>query len=181
VIRSPAWALHHVYILGIVGVILGGFSYQFFLSELPCPLCMLQRMCMIAAAIPSALALVYGCKPQFYGMSIVAALIGAAISTRQLLTHICNVEDPGYGTPIMGAHAYTWALVVFMTVILVCAINLMVPSQFSQSPPFKRRSVTRMTLWALLLVALANAVASLAIAGFSWFLPDNPTSYLLFG
>ena len=179
-IRSPAWALHHVYILGVVGVILGGFSFQIFYSELPCPLCMLQRMCMIAAAIPSAMALTNGCKPQYYGMSIVAALVGAAVSTRQILLHICNVEDPGYGTPILGTHAYTWALVVIVTVILVCAVNLMVPGQFSQKQPSKIRGGTRFTLWALLLIAIANALTSVAISGFSWFLPDNPTTYQLF-
>ena len=114
----------HVCILGICGVLLGALAVQFFGGEFPCPLCLLQRMAMILTLIGPVFIIVNAHRERMggfsvwglgFGMSIVAAVAGMAISTRQVLLHIAP-GDPGYGDPVFGMHLYTWALVVFIVV-----------------------------------------------------------------
>lgn len=45
------FVLLHVYLLGMVGMLVGAFWMQVAHSEMPCPLCMAQRMALTLAAI----------------------------------------------------------------------------------------------------------------------------------
>src|SRR5262245_60606185 len=123
--------LAHFNILAVCGVLLGAFGVQFTQGELPCPLCSLQRMAMLLCALgpafiisrarhggPSADDFAPG-----YGMSVLAAVAGAAISGRQILLHIVP-PDSGYGDAVFGLHLYTWAFIVFTTVLVVSGMNL---------------------------------------------------------
>jgi disulfide bond formation protein DsbB len=196
-------AIQHLCVLGICGVLLGAFWIQFGAGEYPCPLCLLQRMAMIMTAIGSIFIITHGHYARIqrfsviglgYGMSVLAALVGMLISARQVLLHI-EPGDPGYGSPMLGLHLYTWALIVFLTVILVSGIMLI----FGRDPQFhqQRCSDPEMngdplhmssrlpwyslcTFWIFGAIILVNAFSAFAEAGFSVFLPDNPTSYLLF-
>jgi len=91
-------------------VLLAAFVFQITLQELPCPLCLLQRVAFTALAVGPILTLRYGPKPSHYGLTIIAALAGAGIAVRQVLLHI-QPGDPGFGSPILGYHFYTWAFI----------------------------------------------------------------------
>ena len=100
--RSKAWetfelAMCHVWILGICVVLVGAFVVQFGAKELPCPLCIIQRMCMILAALGPAYIILEGRSRRAhglsimgsgFGMSILAAVGGMTVSARQVLLHI---------------------------------------------------------------------------------------------
>jgi disulfide bond formation protein DsbB len=171
-------------ILSICFVLTGAFVVQFS-GEYPCPLCILQRMAMMLCALGPAWLLLrartgpvdakdYG---TCYGLSIFSALLGASFSTRQILLHIAP-GDPGYGSAVFGMHLYTWALIVFLFVIIVSATQLFflpaIPERLENKP------LATFSIWALGVLILANAIAVLALEGFHWFLPDNPDAYLLF-
>ncbi len=80
------------------------------LGELPCPLCLLQRIDFIALGRGLLLNMRFGPSPLHYGLVIAAALFGAAAAGRQVLLHI--VPGSGaYGSPLFGLHLYTWSLV----------------------------------------------------------------------
>lgn len=180
--------LMHVQVLGIVGVLCGALFVQFAGGEYPCPLCLLQRMAMMLAAMGPMYVLVAresdgphgSTRARFmrgYGMSIVAAVLGLAISSRQVLLHIMP-GDPGYGSPVMGWHLYTWAVVVFLVVIVVSGFTMM----FSESlvPRDRGRSVaTRATSTILAIVIAINVASTFAESGIRLFVPDNPTQYEL--
>ena len=182
--------LMHVQVLGIVGVLCGALFYQFIEGEFPCPLCLLQRMAMMAAAMgPMYILLNRQAKTQDtparvrfmrgYGMSIVAAVLGMSIAARQVLLHIMP-GDPGYGSAVMGWHLYTWAVVVFAMVIVVsgCTLffsNLLVPADLT---PGQSRW-TRATSIIFAVVILVNVVATFSESGLKLFVPDNPTQYQL--
>ena len=195
-------AIQHLCVLGICGVLLGAFWVQFAQGEYPCPLCLLQRMAMIMTAVGSIFIITHGHLARIqgfsviglgYGMSVLAALVGMLISARQVLLHI-EPGDPGYGSPMLGLHLYTWALIVFLTVILVSGIMLI----FGRDPELHRHRYctgdgedmtpegSRLpwyswcTFCIFGVIILANAVSAFAEAGFNAYLPDNPTSYLLF-
>ena len=57
-----------------------------------------------------------------YGMSVIAAVVGASISIRQILLHIVP-PDPGYSKPVLGLHLYTWALLVFVAQIVASGLT----------------------------------------------------------
>ena len=188
---SLLWAriefvIFHICILGICAVLIGAFVVQFGEGELPCPLCLIQRMCMILAALGPAYIIIAGRNRHAhtfsimgsgFGMSILAAVGGMAVSARQVLLHIAP-GDPGYGDPILGMHLYTWALVVFVVVLLVSGLAILFEPRYELPRPTRMRWLTKLTIGLFALVIAANAVSAILEAGPNLFLPDNPEAYL---
>ena len=112
-------------LLALIGVLAGSLHLQFGVGEQPCPLCLVQRSAMIGLAVGPLMNLLWGIRARHYALSILAAVVGAAGSTRQILLHIYTPGDPGYGPSIAGFHLYTWALVTFVVAIVGCAVLLM--------------------------------------------------------
>ncbi|MFX7567084.1 disulfide bond formation protein B, partial [Acinetobacter baumannii] len=88
------------------------------LHELPCPLCLLQRIQFAVLAIGPIMNVRWGPRPSHYSLSLLAAAAGFAFSTRQVLLHIMP-GDPGYGTALLGYHYYTLALIAFAACIVL--------------------------------------------------------------
>ena len=153
---------------------------QLWFRDLPCPLCILQRGAFFAAGCGLALNLVFGPRPSQYGVTILSAAVGAAISLRQMLIHIAP-GSPGYGNAIFGLHLYTWAFIAFALMIVGCAILLLDDRQFARSEPWSTRlSVLSLTAFALLFVlAVGNVISTVLICG-AGLCPDVPAGYLIF-
>jgi disulfide bond formation protein DsbB len=112
-------------LFALIGVLAGSLHLQFGVGEQPCPLCLIQRSAMIGLAIGPTMNLLWGIRARHYALSILAACVGAAASTRQILLHIYSPGDPGYGPAFAGLHLYTWALVTFVVAIVGCAVLLL--------------------------------------------------------
>jgi len=183
-----SFVLLHVWVLGVCGVVIGAFLVQFVGRELPCPLCILQRMAMLLAAMGPMLiirrATIAGSDATAdfstgFGMSILASVLGLAISGRQTLLHILP-GDPGYGDAVFGRHLYTWAFIVFMVILLVSGLTLVMGSMMVVgNRPGRPGAWTRITSWVLGVVIAANAISVFVESGTDWFLPDDPTDYRL--
>ena len=183
-----SFVLLHVWVLGVCVVVIGAFLVQFVGHELPCPLCILQRMAMLLAAMGPMLiirrATIAGSDSTAdfstgFGMSILASVLGLAISGRQTLLHILP-GDPGYGDAVFGLHLYTWAFIVFIVILLVSGLTLVMGSMMVVgNRPGRPGAWTRITSWVLGVVITANAISVFAESGTDWFLPDNPTDYRL--
>lgn len=118
-------------LFALLGVLAGSLFLQFGVGEQPCPLCLVQRSGMVGLALGPIMNLLWGLKPSHYAISILAALVGAAGSTRQILIHIADPNDPGYGPAVFGWHLYTWALVTFIIAIAGISVLMLFPRQFS--------------------------------------------------
>ena len=209
--EHPAWkiwpriefAILHFCVFAICAVLVGALWVQFVAGEYPCPLCLLQRMAMILTAIGSIFVITHGHYARVqgfsvmglgYGISILSALVGLMISTRQILLHI-TPGDAGYGSPVFGMHLYTWAAIVFLVVISVSGVMLIFgrvpilhcPECHAVEPgPNAKNKYVRLswyswcTFWIFGAIIFINALATFAESGFHAFLPDNPTSYRLF-
>jgi disulfide bond formation protein DsbB len=169
--------------LGLIAVdtvLVLAFVDQLWFRDLPCPLCILQRAGFIAAGFGLALNLIFGPRPSHYGLMILGAAVGAAMSMRQILLHI--VPGTGaYGNTIFGLHLYTWAFIAFALMIVGGAVLLLVDRQFGKPEPWSQR-LGVLLLTALVVFAVAavgNVISTLLICGVG-FCPDNPTQYLLF-
>ncbi|GIW81982.1 MAG: hypothetical protein KatS3mg105_3789 [Gemmatales bacterium] len=176
----------HFNVAAVCLVLLGAFGVQFIEGEMPCPLCILQRMAMMMCALGPAYIILQAKMGEVqavdfatgYGLSILAAALGASISARQILLHIVP-PDPGYGTPVLGLHLYTWALVVFVVVLVDSGLNLIfIRELLPRQVVFGWPSKAVIGLFAAVIVA--NAVSVFCQEGFHWTLPDEPVRYELF-
>ena len=141
-------------LLGLTLILLTALLLQFILGELPCPLCLLQRVGMVAAGFGLFLNLRFGPHPAHYGVVLLGALFGAATATRQILLHI--VPGSGeYGSPLLGFHLYTWCLVIFMLAIAA------VYAFFVHDVLWSSHFGINLTLAVLLFLGMAFVVAKL--------------------
>lgn len=187
-IRRLSYINAHLAVLVVSCVILGAFGVQFVGKEYPCPLCYLQRMAMILAVLGPARMISIGrrkgCVDTYafstgFGMTVLASILGAAISIRQILLHIAP-GDPGYGSPVFGLHLYTWALFVFVALLIDAGLHLTFIREDVPLVPLTPKLLSKLVVWLFLLVITANAIAVFVQTGFHWFLLDDPTGYRLF-
>ncbi|MET9324019.1 disulfide bond formation protein B [Streptomyces sp. NPDC003038] len=176
--------------IGWTGVVCGGLFYQFGLWEYPCPLCIVQRMFMLLAAMGAAYiirtALTYGVVTgrdymTGWGLSLVAVVAGSFASWRQTMLHILP-GDKGYGSEVLGLHLYVWAWILFQASVVAIGIVLAFAHSTADrtvpaTGPGPYRTVGTAALWFLGLVLAVNVVAVFFEEGFHWFLPDDPTRY----
>jgi disulfide bond formation protein DsbB len=167
--------------MAVAGVLLAAFGLQFAQHELPSPLGMLQRVAFVLCGLGFLLNLRFGSQPAHYGVTVLGALFGLVAAGRQVLLHIVP-GDKGYGSPLGGLHLYTWTVGFFAATLLGVAVLLLLsPREVERREgrhalPMGRLS--RLAVWLLILVTLANAVATFALCG-PVDCPDNPTGYWL--
>ncbi|WP_299985616.1 disulfide bond formation protein B [uncultured Ruegeria sp.] len=162
-------------------VLVLAYAYQFSLNELPCPLCLLQRVGFVAVGVGLGLNLLYGARARHYALMLLAALYGGSVSIRQILLHI--VPGTGhYGSPVLGLHYYTWAAICFFLILLGTAIMLMFDKQYAsdgqQGPRFGASGLAKAAFFTLLALAGLNAISTLIECG-PTICADPPTSYKL--
>ena len=167
-------------LMAIDTVLVLAFADQLWFRDLPCPLCILQRVGFFAAGYGLALNLVFGSRPSHYGITILGAAAGAIVSVRQILMHI--VPGSGsYGNAIFDLHLYTWALTAFALIIVGTAIMLLFDRQFVttewQVPRLRVLPVSAFMVFAAL--AVANVISTVAICGVG-LCPQTPGGYLIF-
>jgi disulfide bond formation protein DsbB len=104
--RSLAVALNALALYAVALVLVIAFAAQLVLHELPCPLCLLQRIQFALLAVGPILNIRFGPRPSHYALSLLVAALGAAVAMRQILLHIVP-GDPGYGSALLGYHYYT--------------------------------------------------------------------------
>ncbi|HLC07858.1 MAG TPA: disulfide bond formation protein B [Methyloceanibacter sp.] len=166
-------------LIAIDTVLVLAFVDQLWFRDLPCPLCILQRVGFIAAGFGIALNLLFGPKPSHYGITILGACAGAIISVRQILLHI--VPGSGeYGNAIFGLHLYSWALMFFGLMVIGTGIMLFFERQFAPETKIQQPSLLSVVALAtFFLLAAGNVISTLSICGVG-LCPDNPSGYLIF-
>jgi len=174
------YRLNVLALFGVSFALLFAFAWQFGFDELPCPLCYLQRAGYVACGIGFLLNVRFGVSPAHYGVAILGALAGAFASTRQVFAHIAP-DTGSYGSPFLGLHFYSWALIGFVAVIVFCAVMLVVYGSHDRESD--RDFLTGQAKVSMLLFAFL--VASNIAVGFAECgvgpCQDNPTGYWLFG
>ncbi len=170
-------ALNTLALAGITLVLGMAFYWQLAFNEIPCPLCLLQRVAFVMVGMGFLMNVRYGPSPLHYGMVVWSALAGAIASGRQVLLHIAP-GDTGYGSPFLGLHFYTWALVLFFLVLVFAGIMLMLDTKaVDQSSPLSCNLITRIVLGLFLLMVLGNLASTLLECGFGPC-EDDPVNYL---
>ena len=153
------------------------FADQILNHDLPCPLCLLQRISFIGIGIIMIMNLKLGIKPSHYGLMILQALLGLGIAVRQIYIHL-GQTDTGYGNMILGLYMYQWSAVCFTLMLILIAIGLLLDAAFTV--PIQNNNAWLLGLFIyFLLITLANAMNAFLLCG-PYKCPGSPTSYYFF-
>ncbi|MFZ9035922.1 MAG: disulfide bond formation protein B [Francisellaceae bacterium] len=172
-------------ILGICLIIGVAFFFQYIFGELPCPLCLLQRLGLLGIAFGFLLNMRYRVRPSHYALSLLSAVITSFIALRQISLHITTPE--GYGSAFLGMHMYTWVFVICMIAIVYIAIAMSFPQQYeirreaSEVDEARAKSIrlfTHIVFLIFFIVVLINAASLFLECGVTQC-PDNPEVYKL--
>jgi disulfide bond formation protein DsbB len=177
--RAFAIALNALGLYALAAVLAAAFAAQLLLHELPCPLCLLQRLQFTLLAIGPILNVRFGPRPSHYALSLLAAVVGAAFSTRQILLHILP-GDAGYGTALLGYHYYSLALIGFVIAIVLLALMLLFDRQFEAdaASPIASGAFATVAVWLVIGLTAANVASTLLECGFG-ACAENPVVYEL--
>lgn len=161
--------------IGISVMLFLAFYFQLYLKELPCPLCILQRIGFLCVALGFLMNLRFGFKPSHYAFILFSALATSFIALRQIALHV--IPGTGfYGNAIFGYHLYTWSFMTSMGVAIFTILMLGIDRQYRHqaSPTFTW--LTKLFFMIILVLCVSNLFSLMMECGFSTC-PDNPSSY----
>ncbi len=158
--------LNGLIIVIICGVLLSAYGVEFLWREVPCPLCMLQRLCMIAAAIGCLLNVRFGIYMSHYGLTLLSCIAGGTVALRQISLHVCP-GFPEFGFPVLGLSLYTWSFFVFVCTGFAVAVLLFLydPVKDNAEPPYFS-SFGKFVFGLLFTVTAMNALTTFLHCGF---------------
>jgi disulfide bond formation protein DsbB len=176
---TRAITLNALSLYAVALVLAAAFAAQLVLHELPCPLCLLQRILFAMLAVGPILNIRFGPRPSHYALSLLVAVTGAIVSTRQVLLHIMP-GDAGYGSALLGYHYYTWALIGFIATIILLAAVLLFDRQFENvdAQAFAGDAFAQTGVWLVIILTMLNVVSTLLECGFK-ACADDPVVYQL--
>lgn len=175
----PSHLLNSLALAGICLSLSVAFYYQLVLGEIPCPLCMIQRIGLLLVGFGFFMNVRFGPSAIHYAIIIVSALAGAGASLRQVLLHILP-GDSGYGSAVMGYHMYAWGFVSFMATIIFVALMLVVDRNRLAGQSNQGATWLASLLGGFLLIlGLANLASNILVCGFA-ICDGDPQGYIFF-
>ena len=132
--------LNEVYMLGMMAVIAGiltaAMVMQYVYGELPCPLCLLQRVAMLGVCFGLMQNFRNGFSDRNLGYSLLFSVFLLIVSVRQTLLDI--YPRPGHeyiGSAVLGLHMPVWSILIAVALITAFAIKLCVIGTEDGSKP----------------------------------------------
>jgi disulfide bond formation protein DsbB len=126
----PAWiadlALLAI-LAGVAAILTTAMVFQYAEGEIPCPLCLLQRVAMFGICFGVIHHVRRGYDARNIGISFIWALFLLVVSVRQVLLNI--VARPGHaypGSAVLGLHMPVWSVLIALAILLALAITITV-------------------------------------------------------
>jgi disulfide bond formation protein DsbB len=128
--RLPA-TLNDLFLLAmmltIAAILTVAMVLQYYGGEIPCPLCLLQRVAMFGVCFGIILHFRHGNSAQNTGVSMLFALLLLIVSVRQTLLDIYPRPGHSYiGSAVLGLHMPVWSVVIAVAILTAFAIKLAV-------------------------------------------------------
>ena len=125
-------------LLGLAAILTLAMGFQYIAGELPCPLCLLQRVAMFGICFGIVHHVRLGYDVRNIGLGLVWSLVLLIVSARQVLLNI--VARPGHaypGSAVFGLHMPVWSVVIALALLLLFAamLALLDSKQMSVTPP----------------------------------------------
>lgn len=161
-LESVRFVLSELFGLGmmaaIAGVLTAALFMQYGRGELPCPLCLLQRVAMLGVCFGLMQNFRSGFSDRNLGYSLLFSVFLLIVAVRQTLLDI--YPRPGHeyvGSAVLGLHMPVWSVLIAVVLIAAFALKLcIVGSEDGAKPPPARSLVGRVaTVLSLYLIAIA--------------------------
>ncbi len=128
--RLPA-TLNDLFLLAMMltmaAILTTAMISQYHGGEIPCPLCLLQRVAMFGVCFGIILHFRHGYCVRNDGLSMLFALFLLIVSARQTLLDIYPRPGHSYiGSAVLGLHMPVWSVVIAAAILLAFAIKLAV-------------------------------------------------------
>ena len=113
--------------LVIAAILTMAMVLQYYDGEIPCPLCLLQRVAMFGVCFGIILHFRHGYSARNAGFSMLFALFLLIVSARQTLLDIYPRPGHSYiGSTVLGLHMPVWSVIIAAAILLAFAIELAV-------------------------------------------------------
>ncbi len=167
--RLGDWALLAL-LLVIAGVLAAAMVLQYAYGEVPCPLCLLQRVAMFGICFGVMRYFRRGDRTRSIGLGLMSAVALLIVSGRQVLIDICPLPGRSYvGSAVLGLHMPVWSVVVALATIAAFTLHLAVVGDLrsprAEAAPTLLRLARIAGLFVLALCAV-NLVSALLQCGF---------------
>ncbi|MFT3987046.1 disulfide bond formation protein B [Aestuariivirga sp.] len=123
--------LNHLYLIGMVvvisGILTAAMVMQYAFGELPCPLCLLERLALFGCAFGILQNLRGPFSDRNTGWTLLFALFLLIVSVRQSLLDIYVRPGHAYiGSAVFGLHMPVWAVVIALCLMIAIGVRLAV-------------------------------------------------------
>jgi disulfide bond formation protein DsbB len=162
--------LNYLYLLAmmlvIAGILTAAMTLQYARGELPCPLCLLQRVAMFGVCFGIMQNFRRGFSYQNTGYSLLFTILLLVVAVRQTLLDI--YPRPGHeyiGSAIFGLHMPVWSIIIALCLLTAYAAKLAAlggDEYLEEMPPSRFPVVSKLTdLVSLYVIAICgiNAVS----------------------
>lgn len=125
-------------ILAMAAILTTAMMFQYRGDEIPCPLCLLQRVAMFGVCLGAIRHFRHGYSARNDGVSMLFALLLLIVSARQTLLDIYPRPGHSYiGSVVLGLHMPVWSVVIAVVILLAYAIKLAIlgGEQLRNRPP----------------------------------------------
>ncbi|HKU87430.1 MAG TPA: disulfide bond formation protein B [Casimicrobiaceae bacterium] len=111
--------------LGVAAILTAAMTLQYAIGELPCPLCLLERVALFGVCFGILLNFRCGYSGRNTGCSLLFAVLLLVVSVRQTLLDIYPRPGHAYiGSAIFGIHMPVWSIIIAVALLTVYALKL---------------------------------------------------------
>jgi disulfide bond formation protein DsbB len=166
-------------LLALAGVLTAAMGFQYLDGEIPCPLCLLERVAMFACCFGLIRQLRDGGSQRGAGIAMISAVLLLVISVRQTLLDI--VPRPGHayiGAAVFGLHMAVWSVLIATALLIGFAVRLAVLGGPNRSPA-EPSKLARLSYGLGLYVAILCAINFISVLVQCGFGQCHTTGYAL--
>jgi disulfide bond formation protein DsbB len=146
-------------LLVLAAILTAAMVMQYADGEIPCPLCLLQRVAMFGCCFGLALQLRSGTSERGSGITLIFAILLLVISVRQTLLDL--FPRPGHeyvGSAVFGVHMPVWSVFIAVALLLGFAIRFALFGAPRSGPEPAGSPIARMAHGLLIYVAVICAI-----------------------
>ena len=129
----------------IAAILTAAMVMQYGAGEIPCPLCLLERVAMLGVCFGIMQNVRRGFSDRNLGISLLFAVFLLVVAARQTLLDI--YPRPGHeyvGTAILGLHMPVWGVVIALALIAAFALKLaIIGTEDGAKPPSRSSALGR--------------------------------------
>ena len=152
--------------LAVIPIGIAVFVLGFVYGDSPCVMCWEQRIGMALVALVGLFVLRYGPKPKYIGLAVLIAIWGVFMGIRHTGMHAARDVGQGFSVEILGAHTYTWALLIYwVSVAMMGLLLLMTRKEDIEDRPRPLGLLGGLAGTVFLVVIAGNVVQAFASTG----------------